>query len=271
MNNELLTSMMDLTAEEASELAEVCIYMNIRKLSYLKNDLEKETELKEGLHEEIGDIQNCITILKNEKIIDCKRVMEYKNIEKKRSLINKENVYVLLGCSCNRLTKMALKVNRIGNIYNPTPLSYATCIRRLTDEVVSIELYIEFLKDNNIINQCKIDEMREMKMERWKERLETINRGNQSIIIYRNKSVEVKAARFMMQDYLPDWFMDKVTDCTIITHPDGSCHVKTLEGVMKADFGDYIIQDVDGEVYPCKPDIFEKIYEPVLENNLKDC
>ena len=82
-------------------------------------------------------------------------------------------------------------------------------------------------------------------------------------MIYRNKSVEVKAARFMIQDYLPDWFMDKVTDCTIITHPDGSCHVKTLEGVMKADFGDYIIQDVNGEVYPCKPDIFEKTYEKV--------
>jgi hypothetical protein len=37
--------------------------------------------------------------------------------------------------------------------------------------------------------------------------------------------------------------------------------IKTLEGVMRADVGDYIIRGVNGEVYPCKPDIFAKTYE----------
>lgn len=37
----------------------------------------------------------------------------------------------------------------------------------------------------------------------------------------------------------------------------------TLEGDMIASKGDYIITGVDGEQYPCKPDIFEKTYEPV--------
>lgn len=37
--------------------------------------------------------------------------------------------------------------------------------------------------------------------------------------------------------------------------------IATLEGVMQAKPGDYIIQDVNGEFYPCKPDIFEKTYE----------
>jgi hypothetical protein len=37
--------------------------------------------------------------------------------------------------------------------------------------------------------------------------------------------------------------------------------VKTLEGVMKANVGDYVIQDVNGELYPCKPDVFDKTYE----------
>ncbi len=39
--------------------------------------------------------------------------------------------------------------------------------------------------------------------------------------------------------------------------------IKTLEGVMLASVGDYIITGVNGEQYPCKPDIFEKTYEPV--------
>jgi len=33
---------------------------------------------------------------------------------------------------------------------------------------------------------------------------------------------------------------------------------------MSADIGDFIIQGVQGEFYPCKPDIFEQTYEPVL-------
>jgi len=37
----------------------------------------------------------------------------------------------------------------------------------------------------------------------------------------------------------------------------------TLEGVHKIDFGDWIIQGVKGELYPCKPDIFEMTYEKV--------
>lgn len=39
--------------------------------------------------------------------------------------------------------------------------------------------------------------------------------------------------------------------------------INTLEGTMTASIGDYIIKGVNGEFYPCKPDIFEKTYEPV--------
>lgn len=37
--------------------------------------------------------------------------------------------------------------------------------------------------------------------------------------------------------------------------------IDTLEGQMKANIGDWIIKGVNGELYPCKPDIFEKTYE----------
>ena len=39
--------------------------------------------------------------------------------------------------------------------------------------------------------------------------------------------------------------------------------ITTLEGEMLVSMGDWIIKGVNGEFYPCKPDIFEKTYEPV--------
>ena len=39
--------------------------------------------------------------------------------------------------------------------------------------------------------------------------------------------------------------------------------IDTLEGLMEASVGDWIIRGVQGEFYPCKPDIFEATYEQV--------
>ena len=38
--------------------------------------------------------------------------------------------------------------------------------------------------------------------------------------------------------------------------------ITTLEGVHTANVGDWIIKGIQGELYPCKPDIFEQTYEP---------
>ena len=38
--------------------------------------------------------------------------------------------------------------------------------------------------------------------------------------------------------------------------------IKTLEGDMRAELGDWIIRGIKGELYPCKPDIFQATYEP---------
>ena len=43
----------------------------------------------------------------------------------------------------------------------------------------------------------------------------------------------------------------------------GYIEIETLEGYMKASFGDYIIKGVKGEFYSCKPDIFQATYEEV--------
>jgi hypothetical protein len=43
----------------------------------------------------------------------------------------------------------------------------------------------------------------------------------------------------------------------------GYIEIITLEGIMKASFGDFIIKGIKGEFYPCKPDIFQATYEEV--------
>lgn len=45
----------------------------------------------------------------------------------------------------------------------------------------------------------------------------------------------------------------------------GVIEIPTLEGVMAAQPGDWIIKGIKGEFYPCKPDIFEGSYDPAPE------
>jgi hypothetical protein len=47
---------------------------------------------------------------------------------------------------------------------------------------------------------------------------------------------------------------------------DKAFMIRTLEGLLRADVGDWIITGIRGEQYPCKPDIFEKTYEEVKED-----
>jgi len=44
---------------------------------------------------------------------------------------------------------------------------------------------------------------------------------------------------------------------------NGAIYIRTLDGVMRADKDDYIIAGMQGELHPCKPDIFESTYERV--------
>jgi hypothetical protein len=56
------------------------------------------------------------------------------------------------------------------------------------------------------------------------------------------------------------------TDCylTYKTDPIPTLSIQTLEGVMTASVGDYIIKGIKGEFYPCKPDIFLETYNEVI-------
>lgn len=82
---------------------------------------------------------------------------------------------------------------------------------------------------------------------------------------YRKLPVEIEAMQyedtFSFVLMLNEW-VGSVTDPIFVV--PGECHIRTLEGVMNVSVGDYIIKGVNGEFYPCKPDIFNKTYEKVL-------
>lgn len=91
---------------------------------------------------------------------------------------------------------------------------------------------------------------------------------------YRKLPVVIEAFKWtgdIEQTEDPEWIIEAIKNkvVTIGTHPvienyPLTMHIKTLEGTMNAKQGDYIIKDINGELYPCKPDIFEKTYELVL-------
>jgi len=50
-----------------------------------------------------------------------------------------------------------------------------------------------------------------------------------------------------------------------VWEPERYIFIPTLEGDMKANLQDWIIRGVKGELYPCKPNIFDLTYEPVTD------
>lgn len=87
-------------------------------------------------------------------------------------------------------------------------------------------------------------------------------------IRYRKKPVEIEAMK-LPNVYDIDARVD-FDDWIIVAQGDRICRyvgsglvIPTLEGEMTASEGDYIIRGVKGEIYPCKPDIFEMTYDKV--------
>lgn len=77
---------------------------------------------------------------------------------------------------------------------------------------------------------------------------------------YRKKPIEIEAVRYDGTNQ--DEIVFFVGENCRINH-DGFIFIHTLEGNMLVSEGDYVIKGVQGEFYPCKPDIFEQTYEKV--------
>lgn len=86
--------------------------------------------------------------------------------------------------------------------------------------------------------------------------------------LYRKKPVVIEAMKFpdaadvAGRLALEDWISG---DCLAFGYVGQKLEIPTLEGVMTASVGDYIIRGIEGEFYSCKPGIFEKTYEKVTE------
>ena len=85
---------------------------------------------------------------------------------------------------------------------------------------------------------------------------------------YRKKPVVVEAFQFDgdFSDrngnyYVPEWAVKGLKREYFTFEDSGDLYIYTLEGKMLVSVGDYIIKGIQGEFYPCKPDIFHKTYE----------
>jgi len=82
---------------------------------------------------------------------------------------------------------------------------------------------------------------------------------------FRKKPVVIEAVQWNGNnlEQVSDLALEPSTS-EVIRHFGGDdyLYIDTLEGTMRADKGDWIIKGVKGEIYPCKPDIFEATYEP---------
>ena len=90
---------------------------------------------------------------------------------------------------------------------------------------------------------------------------------------YRKKPIVVEAVRVdetlkNVRDWsnLPAWVIDAYEEGTLLFLND-AIEIRTLEGTMRGAMDDWIIRGISGEVYPCKPDIFQATYEPIAEES----
>jgi hypothetical protein len=88
---------------------------------------------------------------------------------------------------------------------------------------------------------------------------------------YRKKPVVIEAVQWNaknfdeVMNFMEEFHGSKFNyeNAEEVAYKTGVLQIRTLEGVMTASNGDYIIKGISGEFYPCKPDIFEKTYEKI--------
>lgn len=86
---------------------------------------------------------------------------------------------------------------------------------------------------------------------------------------YRKKPVVIEAVQLKKDSSwndMLDFLIEILPDTVVVETTPLRIKIPTLEGVMTASEGDYIIKGIKGEVYPCKPDIFEATYEEVKDD-----
>lgn len=71
--------------------------------------------------------------------------------------------------------------------------------------------------------------------------------------------------------YIPYWMIEAFDNGILnydFPHGIRQLYVKTLSGILNIEVGDYIIKGINGELYVCKPDIFEETYDAYDEHEV---
>lgn len=141
---------------------------------------------------------------------------------------------------CSELAQAALKLARQERGENPTPKIFTEthigCLKDLIEGMSDVEMCI------SVIDTSRALDIRFFSAEKEKRWAQNIRETKPIERSYRKRPVIVKAVQTLK-----------------------GIDIETPEGVMHASPGDWIITGVNGEKYPCKPDIFAKTYEPVEE------
>lgn len=84
-------------------------------------------------------------------------------------------------------------------------------------------------------------------------------------IQYRKKPVVVQAVQWNGNNYenILNYLFSTDLPNNPIRQYGNQLIIKTLEGDMTTELYDYVIKGIHGEIYPCKPEIFKKTYEPI--------
>ena len=83
---------------------------------------------------------------------------------------------------------------------------------------------------------------------------------------YRKKPVVIEAVQYQREENIAECLSFCGNENLKYNPQTNEYEISTLEGNMVVSKGDYIIKGINGEFYPCKPDIFEKTYELVEED-----
>ena len=88
---------------------------------------------------------------------------------------------------------------------------------------------------------------------------------------FRKKPIIIEAMQFTSKTKgeVLKWVSCPIEYCDIMDDGNQLFKIKTLEGDMMVINGDWIIKGVNGEFYPCKPDIFEKSYDRINDEEIQ--
>ena len=171
----------------------------------------------------------------------------------------------------------AIMNNEKGNQYTtqPAPAGEYPALPEVAATIVRQPSNAPFIANVFGISQGVKRLYTEQQMQSYADATYAMRAGEQEPVAgawwFRKKPVVIEAVQYTRRFAWPDWFADAVSENKILTCGTGKlttpldpcfCEIHTLEGVMTASEGDWIIKGVKGELYPCKPEIFAATYEP---------